>query len=103
MLNHFKRKLTKLVAHGSARREAFRSRCLVERLEDRTMLSISPAGPPPGYGGVNVAPYAAGNQQKFAEATAYTSRPSSTSYEFTYYELESTRGPQGFGPSFYEL
>jgi hypothetical protein len=81
MLNHFKRKLTKLAARGKARTEASRVRCLVERLEERTMLSASYGAPAYGYGGPDMGPYGGANQQRYSDSAAFASQPRSMTYD----------------------
>jgi hypothetical protein len=90
MLNHFKRKLTKSAARGKGQIDMSQVRCLVERLEERTMLSASFGGPGYGYGGPDFVPPGGASPQRFGEPAAFASqqqqRPMSSQSQ-AYYDV----------------
>jgi hypothetical protein len=94
MLNHFKRKLAKLAARGKARAEASQVRCLVERLEERAMLSASYGTPAHGYGGFDMSAHGGAGPQRFGDSVAIASpQQHSMSYDSeTFYSVREA-GP----------
>src|SRR5215212_4021851 len=73
-MNHLKRRLTTLVAYRKERVGAAGMRCLLERLEDRTMLSASHGSIPHGQGVNNSNPHG-GHGAPIDHSPALVSQP----------------------------
>jgi hypothetical protein len=72
-MNHLKRTLTKLVTRRKERTIAVGARCLLERLEDRAMLSASYGSMPHGHGGTDFGPHG-GHVSHVDHSTAFVSQ-----------------------------
>jgi hypothetical protein len=92
MLNHFKRKLAKTGARGKGRTDTSHVRGLVERLEERAMLSTSYGGPGHGYGGADLRAYSVESPQRFGDSAAFASQQqrSMSADSQTFYTVHET-------------